>query len=468
MDFYAQKAKCAYFKLGDRCPKFFHALVKQKVNKRHISAISLEDGSLTSSSEQVAGEFLKHFQSLLGTAVNCDPIDLDILNAWPKLNYVQKSELVMSISNEDIRKALFSIGDDKSPGPDGYTAHFFKKSWFSVGEQFCDAIKEFFASGSLLKQINHTTIALVPKSDNASTVSNFRPIACCNITYKVISKIISARLALVLSSIIDLAQSAFVEGRSMIENICLAQELFRKYHRKSTSPRCIIKVDLRKAFDSINWSFLKSMLQRLNFPDQFIQWIMQCVTITTYSIALNGGLNGLFKGAKRLRQGDPLSPFLFVICLEYFSRLLKKATTDSDFNFHLRCGLDGITHLAFADDLMLFARVDPISVRILMDALHDFGSKLGLHSNILKSNLYTTGIFGLNFELIQSTTGIPIGSMPFRYLGVPLTVVHLKVMHYAPFMDKIAAYINSWTASTLSYAGIMELIRYVLQGVECF
>lgn len=128
LDFYAQKAKYAYFKLGDRCTKFFHALVKQKVNKRHISAMSLEDGSLTSSSEQGAGEFVKHFQSLLGTTVNCDPIDLDILNVGPKLNFVQEVELVMSISNEDIRKALFNIGDDKSPGLDGYTTHFFKKS----------------------------------------------------------------------------------------------------------------------------------------------------------------------------------------------------------------------------------------------------------------------------------------------------------------------------------------------------
>lgn len=161
--------------------------------------------------------------------------------------------------------------------------------------------RSFFVSGSLLKQINHTTIALVPKSDHASTVSDYRPIACCNVSCKVISKIITARLAPVLNSIIDPAQSAFVEGRSMIENIHLAQELFRKYHRKRTSPRCIIKVDLRKAYDSVSWSFLKSVLQGLNFPNEFVRWVMQCVSTTSYSIALNGGLNGLFKGAKGLK-----------------------------------------------------------------------------------------------------------------------------------------------------------------------
>ncbi|KAL3646608.1 hypothetical protein CASFOL_009575 [Castilleja foliolosa] len=408
-DFFSQKAKCTYINQGDRGTKFFHAMVKRNANRRHISAITLEDGSITTSSQQVADEFVGHFKNLLGTSDFCTPIDIDILNLGPKLENAEAIDLVRAVSSDEIKRTLFSIADDKSPGPDGFSAHFYKKSWDIVGVQFCKAIKEFFESRSLLKQVNHTTIALVPKSDNASSVSDYRPIACCNVTYKVISKIIAARLGPVLNSIIDPAQAA--GGRSMIENIHLAQEMLRKYHRKRSSPRCTMKVDLRKAYDSVCWSFLKSMLEGLDFPSIFVDWIMQCVSTPSYSIA--GGLNGMFKGEKGLRQGDPLSPFLFVICLEYFSRILKKATTNTDFHFHPRCGQNGISHLAFADDLMLFARGDSYSVKILMDSLHKFGSTSGLHSNVMKSNLYTAGIVGYDLDLIQSLTDIPVGSMPF-------------------------------------------------------
>lgn len=120
------------------------------------------------------------------------------------------------------------------------------------------------------------------------------------------------------------------------------------------------------------------MLRGLAFPSVFVDWIMECVSIASYSINVNGSLHGFFRGKKGLRQGDPLSPFIFVLCMEYLSRSLRKATENSDFNFHPKCGSLKIAHLIFADDLMLFSRGDPISVRILMDTLADFGCKSGL------------------------------------------------------------------------------------------
>lgn len=468
LDFYFQQAKSSYLKHGDKCTKFFHTTVKRNKKKNFIAAVNKADGSLTTSEDQVAEEFIRYFQSLLGTSSITESIDISVLQSGPVLSSSQGLDLLRTISDTEIKQAVFSIGDEKSPGPDGFNACFFKKSWSIVGQQLCEAVKEFFATGSLLKQLNHTIIALVPKSSHASSVGDFRPIACCNVVYKVISKIIAARLAPLLGSLVDPAQSAFIEGRSMIENIYLAQELLRKYNRKRISPRCMIKVDLKKAFDSVNWGFIAEILKGLNFPSRFINWVMVCVSTPSYSISLNGNVHGFFKGHKGLRQGDPLSPFLFVLCLEYLSRLLKVATNDSEFNHHPRCAQLKITHLAFADDLILVSRGDPASVKILMDCLHNFGNKSGLRANTLKSNLYTAGIYGQDLDDIQILTNIPVGTMPFRYLGIPLAAERLTVMHYAPFLDKIAAYINSWTASSLSYAGRMELIRSVLQGVECF
>ncbi|XP_057948369.1 uncharacterized protein LOC131144039 [Malania oleifera] len=158
----------------------------------------------------------------------------------------------------------------------------------------------------------------------------------------------------------------------------------------------------------------------LNFLDQMIVWVMECVTTTSFSISLNGRLNGFFKGRKRLRQGDPLSPLLFVICLEYLSRLLKSLEGKFRFKFHPKCKELKITHLVFADDLMLFSN------------------------------------------------GIKEGKFPFKYLGIPLLASKLNVVHYRPLVDRIAGWFKGWPSNNLTYAGRLEIIKSIVQGFECF
>ncbi|XP_022845369.1 uncharacterized protein LOC111368375 [Olea europaea var. sylvestris] len=368
---------------------FFHSIVKRNTRRNFIEKVLKEDGSYTENQHQVAEEFIQFYTQLLGSSSPVQALDSAIIREGPLVSLEQASTLTRDITTQEIKDALFSIGDDKSPGPDGYTSCFFKKSWAIVQSDFVGAIKELFTSSWLLKQMNNMVIALIPESSHSNAVGDYRPIACCNVFYNVITKILAYRLGPILVDIIDQAQATFVEGRSMVENIHLPQELLRQYNQKSVSPRCVFKIDLRKAYDSISWEFLKGILQGLCIPTKFVNWAMECVTTPMYSIASNGSLHGFFKGGR-----------------------------DSEFNFHPKHGPLKITHLAFADDLMLFARGDVLSVKILVQCLNIFGTTSGLKMNILKSSLYTARIHGVELEQIQELTSMSKDTTPFRYLGI--------------------------------------------------
>lgn len=232
---------------------------------------------------------------------------------------------------------------------------------------------EFFQNVKLLKQVNHGVVALIPKVKHAPKARDFRPISCCNVFYKTITKIIANRLAEVVPSIVDQAQNAFLEERLMNDNILLAQQLIRKYGRSTCTPRSMLMVDITKAFDTISWTFLLELLLQLGFPAVMIIWIRECISTASFSISLNGRMHGFHKTKTGLIQGDPISPYLFVLAMEYLSRAIKVATSNPNFNFHPKCEKIGLTHLSFADDIILFSRGDVHSVTILHNTLQQFG-----------------------------------------------------------------------------------------------
>ena len=463
-----QKAKCRYLASSDRNSKLFHQTVRRRMKSNEIVSITTASGAQTTSYQELSAEFVRFYQLLLGTHRPVVPFDHEIMLAGPTVDSHRGLELLSLPTDLEIREIIFHMGDDRSPGPDGYTAAFYKKAWSVVGLDLCALVREFFTEGRLLRQLNHTVIALIPKASHAPTVGDYRPIACCNVVYKVIAKILANRLAGVLDAVINPAQAAFVEGRSLAENVLLAQELLRQYSRKRVSPRCLIKVDIRKAFDSVSWDFLSHALSDIGLPSTFVGWIMECVASTSFSIRINGDIHGHFTGQRGLRQGDPLSPYLFVICMEYFSRALARVTEQSEFNFHPRCAGLKISHLIYADDLMLFMRGDLMSIQIAWDCLQSFGRSSGLQVNTHKSHIFLAGVFDQDREDILRLTGIPVGELPVRYLGIPLAAESLKLPHYAPLIQQFKDHVQSWQPSSLSYAGRLELIRSVLQGVSCF
>ncbi|XP_019263585.1 PREDICTED: uncharacterized protein LOC109241315 [Nicotiana attenuata] len=184
--------------------------------------------------------------------------------------------LVRPYTAAEVKAAMFSISERKSPGPDSYRSDFYKASWSIVGEEVTNAVPEFLDNGQLLTQINSTSIALIPKVENPLQASQFRPISCCSVLYKCISKIVCKRLRKAIPLIVADIQAAVIQGRSLIHNVLICHDLLRHYNRKTT-PRCLMKIDLKKAYDMVRWEFLKEVLKGYGFPMPFIQLIMVCV-----------------------------------------------------------------------------------------------------------------------------------------------------------------------------------------------
>ncbi|XP_020243219.1 uncharacterized protein LOC109821445 [Asparagus officinalis] len=189
---------------------------------------------------------------LLGTSVATSPPDRNIIKTGPCLTETQVRDLSKPVSKEEIKEAIFSMSDNKAPGPDGYSASFFKTAWPIIGEDILKSIGDFFRNGKILFTINSTSITLVPKVQCPKTPADFRPIACCNCLYKFISKVLANRIKSVMGYLVDEAQSAFVKGRQISSNISLAHELFKSYNRKHISPRVMLNIDINKAFDTIS------------------------------------------------------------------------------------------------------------------------------------------------------------------------------------------------------------------------
>lgn len=330
------------------------------------------------------------------------------------------------------------------------------------------AVQSFFVKGFLPKGLNSTILALISKKQEAKVMKDYRPISCCNVLYKLISKILARRLKLILPKCISWNQSAFIKERLLMENVLLATELVKDYHKEAVSPRCAMKIDISKAFDSVQWPFLINTLKAMGLPEKFTHWISLCITTASFSVQVNGELAGYFQSKRGLRQGCSLSPYLFVICMNVLSRLIDEAAREGRIGFHPKCKNIDLTHLCFADDLMIFADGTKNSIVEILRVFDAFDRMSGLRISMEKSTLFLAGVSTQKREEIISHFPFESGSLPVRYLGLPLLTKNMTVLDYLPLIEKIRKRIGSWTGRFLSYAGRLQLIKSVIMSLTNF
>ena len=329
------------------------------------------------------------------------------------------------------------------------------------------AVQSFFIYGLLPRGVNATILTLIPKHDNAKEIKNYRPISCCNILYKV-SKVLANRLKVLLLELIEPNQCAFVKGRLLLENLLLATELVKDYHKLSIKARSVLELDIPKAFDSVRWSFITDALRAMGIPDMFVQWIHTCLSTAAFSVSINGELEGFFGSERGLRQGCALSPYLFVIAINVLSKMLNKAVQSGSIGFHPSCSEVNLPHLSFADDLMIFTDGETSSLGGIFEVLSQFVGISGLVINPAKSSIFMAGGISQDFKDEVQRLGIPTESLPVRYLGLPLTTKSMTRSNYEPLIDQIRTRLLSWSSLSLSYAGRLQLIKTVIGSITNF
>lgn len=434
--FLKQKAKINWLKVGDSNSAYFHKVVKARKARNRIDSVVDGLGNRFDGSD-VPTAFVSHYRDFLGSPGVISNLDTSELFS-NKLTSVQADLMIRNVTSEEVRLAMFDMGDDKAPGPDGFNSAFFKHSWSIIGRDVVRAVQDFFHCGKLLKEVNHTIISLLPKVAAPSRITDYRPISLCNVLFKCITKIIANRISESLTGLVGINQSAFISGRSISDNILLTQELMHNYHLDRGVPRCALKVDIQKAYDTVDWRFLKRILIEFGFHPKMVHWIMTCVATASYSVCINGNLHGFFPGKRGLRQGDPLSPYLFTLVMEVLTLMLKKRVRESaSFTFHLKCEELEIINLCFADDLIIFMHADVNSARVIMEALEEFKDASGLAPSIPKSTAYFCNV--LNHVKLSILSVLPFeeGRLPVKYLGVPLVSTRLVYRDCNELVEKL-------------------------------
>nr|GEX67474.1 hypothetical protein [Tanacetum cinerariifolium] len=393
--FLTQMAKITWLKEGDSNTTYFHKVVKSHVSRSRIDVVTDAYGNVHHSTK-VAKAFINHYEIFLRQKGNTSNFNTD--NLFPTtLNESEALNMVRDISSQEVKLAMFSMGNDKSPGPNGFTAAFFKDTWDIIGVDVIKAVKEFFTIGRLLKELNHTIIALIPKVNTPTCVTDYRPISCCNVLFMCISNIIANRLKGSLKRLVSPNQSAFVPGRCISDNILLTQKIMHNYHLDHGVPRCAFKVDIQKAYDTVDWDFLRG-----------------------------------------LRQGDSLSPYLFTLVMEVFTLMLKRRVSEtSTFTYHRFCLDLDLINLCFADDLFLFAHGDVNSEKFIKDALDDFKDASGLNPSMPKSKAYFCNVINYTKLAILNILPFEEDRLPVKYLGIHLVSSQLISKDYNTSRGKV-------------------------------
>ncbi|CAM8940592.1 unnamed protein product [Rhodiola kirilowii] len=461
-----EKARVGWLRDGDRNSGFFHAAIKARRSQNCIR-LRLEDESFTDDVDSIGAKAEEYFRGLFGDCSDQSNIEVEDL-IHPSITQEQNDNLCKVPSEVEIKEAIDSMNHANAPGPDGLTGKFYSSCWEIIKKDTCEAIEGFFHGLQLPKAISSTSVILLPKIKRANSMDQIRPISLCNFAHKIISSILNSRLKIVLPMLVGLEQSGFVEGRSISECIGLAHDIIRDINHKAFGGNVMVKLDMSKAYDRLSWRFLLRVFRAFGFAERWCDLIFRNISNCWYSVAWGGKDFGFFKSNRGVRQGDPLSPSLFVIAMEYFSRMINNAVLSKTIRPYQTKGNSTLVHhLMYADDLLIFSNDHKGSIAKLLGIITKFCCMSGQQLNPVKSRVFFSKFINdaRRKELIKSTK-FTAGQFPTKYLGAPLFPGRPKISYFQHMEETIRGRIAEWYKSFLSMSGRTTLISSVLGSLH--
>lgn len=461
----AQKSRSRWIKQGDSNSRYFHNLMKFRKRKNGITGIHhhnswLEDPPAVK--EAIRSFFDNQFKEKASFRPSLQNLD------FSSISMMEAISLEAEFSIDEIRAALKDCASDKAPGPDGFSFTIFKHIWQIVEKDVVDFILQFHRSNKIVKGLNSVFVVLIPKIANPTSLNDYRPISLIGCLYKILSKILSNRLKSVLPKVISPAQSAFISGRQIIDSALILNELVDEMKLKKKSG-FIFKADFSKAFDCVSWGYLDSILVAMGFGSKWRAWISSCLSSSNISILVNGAATQSFNPSRGLRQGDPLSPFLFLIAAEGLNAMMRSATYRNLFSgIKIGCSNLEISLLQYADDTIIAGDYCWENIVAVKFILRWYEMASGLEINYKKSKLVSINCPSNWSHLAASKLGCRTESLPFSYLGLPIGSSPASARFWEPVISKIESKLSSWRRRLLSAGGRVTLVQSVLSALPLY
>jgi hypothetical protein len=467
---WSQRAKTLWLTHGDRNTKFFHQKASQRRRKNKIETIKDQQNVIQTDREKIEEIFLNHFQTLFTSQnpTNITDITQVVSNRINQDNY---DHLQKDFTAEEVYQAIKDMKSLAAPGPDGLPARFYHSYWDIIGQDITTETLHILNNNGNPSDFNNTHICLIPKTNNPLLPSEFRPISLCNVTLKLITKTIANRIKSILHDIISPNQSAFIPGRLISDNTLLASEIFHYLTQTNRKEGYVgIKTDMAKAYDRLEWGFLHATLTAMKFPQKLINTIMKCVTTVSFSILINGQPTKSFIPERGLRQGDPLSPYLFIICADVLSSLIIKANQDNLIHgVKIVPRAPEITHLFFADDSLMFCRANEKETTQVKDIINSYQQASGQLVNYTKSEMiFSRKVQQSTKQAVHQILPMPIVEHFSKYLGQPIITGRAKNQLFNFIQDKVWKKLQGWKEKHLSFAGRGTLIKAVAQAIPTY
>ncbi|XP_057444580.1 uncharacterized protein LOC130736815 [Lotus japonicus] len=469
--FWCQRSRASWLAHEDKNTSFFHKKASQRKSKNTIESIEDDRGNRFVEDEDIAEVINAYFGNLFTTStppsLDTDPASL----VQGRITESHKLILNSPYISLEVEEALKCMHPTKAPGSDGTRTLFYKKFWDIVGEDVTDLVLQILNGQKSPKDISHTLIVLIPKIKKPTHTSHYRPISLCNTLFKLVTKVIANRLKLILPDIVSENQSAFVPNRLITDNALVAFECF--HHMKSNRSRSgniALKLDMTKAYDRVEWSFLERTLTHFGFPPQWIKVVMGCVNTVTFSVLINGSPDKCFAPGRGLRQGDPLSPYLFILCAEVLSAMFQHAIASKTLSgIRITPRAPVISHLFFADDSIIFAKASTQEAATILHILHSYEAASGQKINLDKSEIsWSRGVLKTRVDELKLLLQMKAVASHPRYLGLPTLVGRSKTQVFSFARDRGWKKLKGWKERTLSRAGREVLVKSVAQAIPTY